>query len=45
MAAEAKFEGSAETRAVKPPVELHRKHSLAVRWFHWLNFPLLFLMI
>jgi thiosulfate reductase cytochrome b subunit len=22
-----------------------KKHSLAVRWFHWLNFPILFIMI
>jgi thiosulfate reductase cytochrome b subunit len=22
-----------------------KKHSLAVRWFHWLNFPILFVMI
>ncbi len=25
--------------------ELVRKHSLAIRWFHWLNFPLLAIMI
>lgn len=25
--------------------KLVRKHPLAIRWFHWLNFPLLFLMI
>ncbi len=24
---------------------LEKKHSLAVRWLHWINFPLLFLMI
>ncbi len=24
---------------------LERKHPLAVRWLHWINFPLLFLMI
>lgn len=24
---------------------LHKKHPLAIRWFHWLNFPLLALMI
>lgn len=24
---------------------LIRKHPLAIRWFHWINFPLLFLMI
>ena len=27
------------------PKKLEKKHLLAVRWFHWLNFPLLFLMI
>jgi thiosulfate reductase cytochrome b subunit len=26
-------------------IDLYRKHSLAVRWMHWINFPLLFLMI
>lgn len=26
-------------------VQLERKHPLAIRWFHWINFPLLFLMI
>ncbi|CAN5597903.1 cytochrome b/b6 domain-containing protein [soil metagenome] len=25
--------------------KLEKKHLLAVRWFHWINFPLLFLMI
>lgn len=24
---------------------LYRKHPLAIRWFHWINFPVLFLMI
>ena len=24
---------------------LHKKHPLAIRWFHWINFPVLFLMI
>ena len=24
---------------------LHKKHSLAIRWFHWINFPVLMLMI
>ena len=24
---------------------LVRKHPLAIRWFHWFNFPILFLMI
>lgn len=26
-------------------MRLERKHPLAIRWFHWINFPLLFLMI
>jgi thiosulfate reductase cytochrome b subunit len=26
-------------------IDLHKKHSLAVRWMHWINFPLLFTMI
>lgn len=25
--------------------QIEKKHTLAVRWFHWLNFPLLLLMI
>ena len=40
-------EGS--NRAVRPhsegPLVLERKHLLAVRWMHWINFPVLFLMI
>lgn len=27
------------------PVALEKKHPLAIRWFHWLNFPLLAVMI
>jgi len=26
-------------------MRLVKKHPLAIRWFHWINFPLLFLMI
>lgn len=26
-------------------LEIQRKHSLAIRWMHWVNFPLLFTMI
>jgi thiosulfate reductase cytochrome b subunit len=26
-------------------IALQKKHPLAIRWFHWINFPLLFLMI
>ncbi|RZK29939.1 MAG: thiosulfate reductase, partial [Hymenobacter sp.] len=25
--------------------QIREKHSLAMRWFHWLNFPLLAIMI
>ena len=28
-----------------PPLRIVEKHSGAVRWMHWINFPLLFLMI
>jgi hypothetical protein len=29
-----------------PPVtlRLERKHPLAIRWMHWINFPVLFIM-
>ena len=27
------------------PLEIRDKHPLAIRWFHWVNFPVLFLMI
>ncbi len=27
------------------PGSLHKKHPLAIRWFHWINFPVLFMMI
>jgi thiosulfate reductase cytochrome b subunit len=30
---------------MKPEVELRVRHPLALRWFHWLNFPLLATMI
>ena len=29
----------------KVPLEIRDKHPLAIRWFHWINFPVLFLMI
>ena len=28
-----------------PPVRLVRKHPLAIRWLHWINFPVLMLML
>lgn len=36
----------AETPApVQPSIQLRMKHRLAIRWMHWVNFPLLFTMI
>jgi thiosulfate reductase cytochrome b subunit len=29
----------------EPALQIRRKHSLAVRWLHWIHFPLLFTMI
>ncbi len=36
-----------EKDAAASPVELRleRKHPLAIRWMHWINFPVLFIMI
>ena len=38
---------SAPARAAQPPatLRLDRKHPLAIRWMHWVNFPVLFIMI
>ena len=39
---------AAETEAVQAPrasIRLERKHPLAIRWMHWVNFPVLFTMI
>ncbi len=30
---------------MKVTVTIEHKHSLAIRWMHWINFPLLVLMI
>jgi thiosulfate reductase cytochrome b subunit len=30
---------------VSPTIKLDRKHPLAIRWMHWINFPVLFTMI
>jgi len=39
----------AESLQAVPPVgatiRLERKHPLAIRWMHWINFPVLFIMI
>ena len=31
--------------AVGPTIRLEKKHPLAIRWMHWINFPVLFTMI
>jgi thiosulfate reductase cytochrome b subunit len=30
---------------IAPTIRLERKHPLAIRWMHWINFPILFTMI
>ncbi len=32
-------------KPVLPRIRLERKHPLAIRWMHWINFPVLFIMI
>lgn len=34
-----------QARAERKPKVLVRKHPLAIRWFHWINFPVLFIMV
>ncbi len=34
-----------KTASPPVPLRLDRKHPLAIRWMHWLNFPILFVMI
>src|SRR5260370_19124991 len=39
---------AAEPRPVEPEpatLRLEKKHPLAIRWMHWVNFPVLFTMI
>jgi thiosulfate reductase cytochrome b subunit len=36
---------SAVAAAAEPTLVLERKHPLAIRWMHWINFPVLFTMI
>ena len=36
---------AARRKAVLPRIRLERKHPLAIRWMHWINFPVLFTMI
>jgi len=35
----------AEAPLVSPRIRLEKKHPLAIRWMHWINFPVLFTMI
>src|ERR1700728_5503768 len=32
-------------KTVPPRIRLERKHPVAIRWMHWINFPVLFTMI
>lgn len=41
----AEAEVVAEAPVVVATVKLERKHPLAIRWMHWVNFPVLFTMI
>ncbi len=34
-----------EPEPARPTMQIDRKHPLAIRWMHWVNFPLLFTMI
>jgi thiosulfate reductase cytochrome b subunit len=34
-----------EPQPLTPTIQLDRKHPLAIRWMHWINFPVLFTMI
>jgi thiosulfate reductase cytochrome b subunit len=34
-----------EVTPPRPTIRLERKHPLAIRWMHWINFPVLFTMI
>jgi thiosulfate reductase cytochrome b subunit len=38
-------EGETKGRAAAATIRLERKHPLAIRWMHWVNFPVLFTMI
>jgi thiosulfate reductase cytochrome b subunit len=38
-------EGDTKTPPAEATIRLERKHSLAIRWMHWVNFPVLFTMI
>jgi thiosulfate reductase cytochrome b subunit len=38
-------EGETKEPAAAATIRLERKHPLAIRWMHWVNFPVLFTMI
>jgi thiosulfate reductase cytochrome b subunit len=38
-------EGETKESAAAATIRLERKHPLAIRWMHWVNFPVLFTMI
>lgn len=42
---EAALDQTSEERASGASIRLERKHPLAIRWMHWINFPILFTMI
>jgi len=44
-AAAAEIEELAVPVAAAPTIRLEQKHPLAIRWMHWINFPVLFTMI
>jgi thiosulfate reductase cytochrome b subunit len=37
--------GTSEAPIPAATIQLDRKHPLAIRWMHWINFPVLFVMI
>lgn len=39
------IEAVAIEQPVAPSIRLEKKHPLAIRWMHWVNFPVLFTMI
>jgi len=36
---------SLEVDSTTKPLRLEKKHPLAIRWFHWINFPVIMIMI
>jgi thiosulfate reductase cytochrome b subunit len=44
-AAEPALEGATKEATAGPTIRLEKKHPPAIRWMHWINFPVLFTMI